>query len=82
MRLLKEATDANYSRWAEGQKHLAAHPGEDFTSAEVAPIMGLKHGWNSVAGASTARIVNVMGRWAVLGMPRMRAMARCSARTF
>jgi hypothetical protein len=47
------------------QRHLAANPGQEFTTYELAEVMGLEYGWNSVAGALGAygrRIRNRHGR--------------------
>lgn len=46
------------------EKHLAAHPGEEFTTEQLADVMGLEHGSQSVAGALGAfgrRIKNRYG---------------------
>src|SRR2546430_1046027 len=45
------------------QKHLAAHAGEEFDTHELADVMGLDRGWNSVAGALGAYGHRLAGRY-------------------
>ncbi len=45
------------------QKHLAAHPGQEFSTTEIAQAIGAKRGWNSVAGALGAYGRRVKNRY-------------------
>lgn len=45
------------------QKHLAANPGREFSTTEVADAIGAEYGWNSVAGALGAYGRRVKNRY-------------------
>lgn len=45
------------------QRYLADHPGEDFSSTEIAEAIGAERGWNTIAGALGAYGRRVKNRY-------------------
>lgn len=51
------------------QKYLAAHPGQEFSTPEMATGLGVAGGWNSIAGALGAYGRRVKNRYGMSSFP-------------